>query len=211
MSQCQILMSHLPAPCAASAVSIPKCLSSAAFQLLETSPTWPNRCDFCFHELQVGGKETTAKEPSRKFPSKRFMQRLGLDFRKPEFLCVLSSLACCLPGVEGWWPGWCGFMSAVLHSAVSRRTSLYFSQGKVTITMVDSASDRVHLGNDHEELSLEYAASLLPKVFLAGGRVGRGVVDLTVWVKTWPIIWGKRKKKRTQMIGYNQHALLCTA
>lgn len=77
-------------------------------------------------------------------------------------------------------------MSAVLHLAVSRRTSLYFSQGKVTITMVDSASasDRVHLGNDHEELSLEYAASLLPKVFLAGGTVGRGVVDLTVWVKT---------------------------
>lgn len=75
-------------------------------------------------------------------------------------------------------------MSAVLHLAVSRRTSLYFSQGKVTITMVDSASDRVLLGNDHEELSLEYAASLVPKVFLAGGRVGRGVVDLTVWVKT---------------------------
>lgn len=35
--------------------------------------------------------------------------------------------------------------------------------------------DRAHLGNDAEKLSLEYAASLLPKVFLAGGsRKGSG-------------------------------------
>lgn len=66
--------------------------------------------------------------------------------------------------------------------------SLYFSRGKVVIRKVDSASDRAHLGKHSEKLYLECAASLLPQVFLVGGRVGRGVVDLTIWVRTLFII-----------------------
>lgn len=74
--------------------------------------------------------------------------------------------------VEGRWFSWCHFTSTILHSAISRWMSLWFSLGKLIIREGDAGSWQSSSGKRNGGITLKVYSLLLPwKCFWL--RVGR--------------------------------------